>query len=100
MWTQKTLNLKARSRGFHLITDEIEQQLPQISTLSVGLLHLFIQHTSASLTLNENADPTVRMDMEAHFNKYVPERASYYSILMREMTTCLPILKHHYLAAV
>ncbi|WP_319535602.1 secondary thiamine-phosphate synthase enzyme YjbQ [uncultured Vibrio sp.] len=78
MWTQKTLNLKARSRGFHLITDEIEQQLPQISTLSVGLLHLFIQHTSASLTLNENADPTVRMDMEAHFNKYVPERASYY----------------------
>ncbi|MFH4483896.1 secondary thiamine-phosphate synthase enzyme YjbQ [Vibrio diabolicus] len=69
MWAQKTLQLKARSRGFHLITDEIEQQLPQINELSVGLLHLFIQHTSASLTLNENADPTVRMDMEAHFNR-------------------------------
>lgn len=75
MWAQKTLQLKARSRGFHLVTDEIEQQLPQIQSLSVGLLHLFIQHTSASLTLNENADPTVRMDMEAHFNKFVPERA-------------------------
>ncbi|MDA0149905.1 secondary thiamine-phosphate synthase enzyme YjbQ [Vibrio sp. LaRot3] len=78
MWSQKTINLQQRSRGFHLITDEIEQQLPQISSLSVGLLHLFIQHTSASLTLNENADPTVRHDMEKHFNKFVPERAPYY----------------------
>ena len=78
MWAQKTLQLKARSRGFHLITDEIEQQLPQINELSVGLLHLFIQHTSASLTLNENADPTVRMDMESHFNHFVPERQPYY----------------------
>lgn len=78
MWSQKTINLQQRSRGFHLITDEIEQQLPQISSLSVGLLHLFIQHTSASLTLNENADPTVRYDMEKHFNKFVPERAPYY----------------------
>ncbi|MGR5471084.1 YjbQ family protein, partial [Vibrio astriarenae] len=72
MWAQRTLQLKARCRGFHLINDEIEQQLPEIQSLSVGLLHLFIQHTSASLTLNENADPTVRMDMEAHFNKFVP----------------------------
>ncbi|PFG55169.1 secondary thiamine-phosphate synthase enzyme [Vibrio sp. ES.051] len=78
MWTQKTLQLKAKPRGFHLITDEIEQQLPQLNELSVGLLHLFIQHTSASLTLNENADPTVRMDMESHFNQYVPEGAPYY----------------------
>lgn len=78
MWSQKTLHLRARPRGFHLITDEIEQQLPEIRRVSVGLLHLFIQHTSASLTLNENADPTVRMDMEAHFNQFVPERASYY----------------------
>ena len=78
MWAQKTLQLKARSRGFHLVTDEIEQQLPQIQSLSVGLLHLFIQHTSASLTLNENADPTVRMDMEAHFNELAPENAPYY----------------------
>ncbi|MDR9825431.1 secondary thiamine-phosphate synthase enzyme YjbQ [Vibrio sp. FNV 38] len=78
MWSQKTIHLREYSRGFHLITDEIEQQLTQISTLNVGLLHLFIQHTSASLTLNENADPTVRMDMEQHFNHFVPERAAYY----------------------
>ncbi|GAA5648505.1 secondary thiamine-phosphate synthase enzyme YjbQ [Vibrio proteolyticus] len=78
MWSQNTLHLRARPRGFHLITDEIEQQLPEIRRVSVGLLHLFIQHTSASLTLNENADPTVRMDMEVHFNQFVPERASYY----------------------
>lgn len=78
MWTQKSITLKARKRGFHLITDEIEQQLPQIQSVSVGLLHLFIQHTSASLTLNENADPTVRADLEAHFERFVPERAPYY----------------------
>ncbi|CAH6850107.1 UPF0047 protein YjbQ [Vibrio chagasii] len=78
MWIQKTIHLSAQKRGFHLITDEIEQQIHEISSLSVGLLHLFIQHTSASLTLNENADPTVRSDMEAHFNKFVPERAPYY----------------------
>ncbi|MGR5297265.1 secondary thiamine-phosphate synthase enzyme YjbQ [Vibrio mediterranei] len=78
MWQQKTLYLSAKARGFHLITDEIEQQLPQLKDYSVGLLHLFIQHTSASLTLNENADPTVRSDMESHFNRYVPENAPYY----------------------
>ncbi|MGD8173045.1 secondary thiamine-phosphate synthase enzyme YjbQ [Vibrio sp. TRT 21S02] len=78
MWVQRTIQLQARKRGFHLITDEIEQQLPQINGLSVGMLQLFIQHTSASLTLNENADPTVRLDMEQHFNQFVPERATYY----------------------
>ena len=78
MWIQKTIHLNAKKRGFHLITDEIEQQIHEINSLSVGLLHLFIQHTSASLTLNENADPTVRSDMESHFNKFVPERAPYY----------------------
>ncbi|MEF1289474.1 secondary thiamine-phosphate synthase enzyme YjbQ [Vibrio sp. M260118] len=78
MWTQKTIQIRAKSRGFHLITDEIEQQLPQIRDYSVGLLHLFIQHTSASLTINENADPTVRHDMERHFNQSVPECAPYY----------------------
>ncbi|CAH6950700.1 UPF0047 protein YjbQ [Vibrio chagasii] len=78
MWIQKTIHLNAQKRGFHLITDEIEQQIHEMSSLSVGLLHLFIQHTSASLTLNENADPTVRSDMESHFNKFVPERAPYY----------------------
>lgn len=78
MWFQKTIHLNARKRGFHLISDEIEQHINDINCPSVGLLHLFIQHTSASLTLNENADPTVRADMESHFNRYVPERAPYY----------------------
>ncbi len=78
MWKQKSIQLRARSRGFHLVTDEIEQQLVEISNYSVGILHLFIQHTSASLTINENADPTVRTDMEKHFNHFVPERAPYY----------------------
>jgi secondary thiamine-phosphate synthase enzyme len=78
MWQQKHLTLKARRRGFHLISDEIEQQLPELRQVNIGLLHLFIQHTSASLTINENADDTVRHDMERHFNQYVPERAAYY----------------------
>jgi secondary thiamine-phosphate synthase enzyme len=78
MWQQTSFSLKPRPRGFHLISDEVRQNLPAISHLSVGIVHLFIQHTSASLTLNENADPTVRKDMESHFNMAVPERASYY----------------------
>ncbi|MFC1236942.1 secondary thiamine-phosphate synthase enzyme YjbQ [Vibrio sp. F74] len=78
MWQQATIHLQPKSRGFHLITDEIQQNVQEISAISIGLLHLFIQHTSASLTLNENADPTVRSDMESHFHKFVPERASYY----------------------
>ena len=77
-WQQKTIQLKPRTRGFHIIDDELLRQLPEISQYKVGLLHLFIQHTSASLTINENADPTVRMDMESHFNHFVPERQSYY----------------------
>ncbi|KXI21607.1 secondary thiamine-phosphate synthase enzyme YjbQ [Photobacterium sanguinicancri] len=78
MWFQKIIQLSAQSRGFHLVTTEIEQQLTELSSISIGLAHLFIQHTSASLTINENADPTVRHDMEAHFNRFVPERAPYY----------------------
>ncbi|PMK01940.1 secondary thiamine-phosphate synthase enzyme YjbQ [Vibrio sp. 10N.261.55.A7] len=78
MWFQKNIQLSARERGFHLITDEIEQQIPELSSFSIGVLHLFIQHTSASLTINENADPTVRLDMEAHFNRFVPQNAPYY----------------------
>ena len=77
-WQQKIIQLKPRSRGFHIIDDELLRQLPEIRQYKVGLLHLFIQHTSASLTINENADPTVRMDMESHFNHFVPERQSYY----------------------
>lgn len=78
MWHQTELTLKARSRGFHLVTDEILCQLTELKDIDCGILHLFIKHSSASITLNENADPTVRSDMEAHFNHFVPERAPYY----------------------
>src|SRR5690606_7817266 len=77
-WIQKTLQLKPRPRGFHLVTGEILPQLPELQTLRVGLLHLFIQHTSASLTLNENADPTVREDFEGHFSRMVPDNQAGY----------------------
>ncbi|MCR6641822.1 MAG: secondary thiamine-phosphate synthase enzyme YjbQ [Sporocytophaga sp.] len=65
-------------RGFHLITGKIESQIPELKNVSVGLAHIFIHHTSASLTINENADPTVRQDFESQFNKMVPENAPYY----------------------
>ncbi len=78
MSTQKTIQLKARARGFHLITRDIEQALPELADVSVGLLHVFIQHTSASLTINENADPTVRVDFEEVFSRLVPENQPYY----------------------
>jgi len=78
MWQQTEIRLKARNRGFHLITDEVLMQLPQLAEIQCGILHVFIKHSSASITLNENADPTVRSDMEAHFNHFVPERAPYY----------------------
>lgn len=78
MWLQKQITLQSRSRGFHLITSEILEQVPEISKLRIGLANIFIQHTSASLTLNENASPEVRSDMEKHFNKMIPENAPYY----------------------
>jgi len=78
MWIQKEFNLTAKPRGFHLITDEIIKALPELKQIDCGLLHLFIQHTSASLTINENADSTVRQDLESHFNIFVPEKAPYY----------------------
>lgn len=77
-WYQKELVLTPRSRGFHLVTGQILAEMPEIGRFEVGLAHFFIQHTSASLALNENADPTVRSDMEAHFNHMVPENAPYY----------------------
>jgi secondary thiamine-phosphate synthase enzyme len=77
-WLQKELTLSPRPRGFHLVTAEIVRQLPELADFKVGLAHIFIQHTSASLALNENADPTVRGDMEAHFNVLAPENAPYY----------------------
>jgi secondary thiamine-phosphate synthase enzyme len=75
---QKEIHLSPRSRGFHLVTREILEQLPELSEYSVGMANIFICHTSASLTLNENADPDVRVDFESHFNEYVPENAPYY----------------------
>ena len=78
MIIQKEITLQARNRGFHLVTTEIIAQIPELKTIRQGLLHIFIKHTSASLTLNENADPTVRTDFESHFNRTVPENASYF----------------------
>ncbi|GHG77808.1 hypothetical protein GCM10010919_33730 [Alishewanella longhuensis] len=79
MWLQKELSLQARKRGFHLITDEVLRQLPQLEQFSVGICHIFIKHSSASLTINENADPTVRQDFEQFFNQAVPENEPYYT---------------------
>ena len=75
---QKEIVLPPFRRGFHLITNIIEKEVPEIREINRGLLHVFIKHTSASLSINENADPTVRMDFESHFNVMVPENASYY----------------------
>ncbi|GAB3722280.1 secondary thiamine-phosphate synthase enzyme YjbQ [Hymenobacter agri] len=75
---QKQLRLPAMRRGFHLITEYIVQELPELMRVRAGLLHVFIQHTSASLCLNENADPTVRHDFEQFFNRLAPENAPYF----------------------
>ncbi len=75
---QKEIQLKSRNRGFHLITSEIESALSELKEIRVGQLQVFIKHTSASLTINENADPTVRTDFESHMNVMVPENALYY----------------------
>jgi secondary thiamine-phosphate synthase enzyme len=78
-WFQKEFSVSARKRGFHLVTSEILSKIPEITAIRSGLLHLFIKHTSASLTVNENADPSVRADMERHFNILAPENARYYT---------------------
>ena len=75
---QKEVQLIAKSRGFHLITREVLNAIPEISNIKVGQLQVFIKHTSASLTINENADPTVRQDFESHINVMVPENQPYY----------------------
>ena len=82
IWEQTFIELGARPRGFHLVTSEVLAQAPDLSHCQVGLLHLFIQHTSASLAINENADPDVRGDLERHFNVMVPERAPHYEHVM------------------
>jgi secondary thiamine-phosphate synthase enzyme len=79
MWIQRHLRLSPQPRGFHLITREVVEALPELEELSVGMLHLLIQHTSASLTLNENASPDVRRDFRAWFDRAVPEGADYWS---------------------
>jgi secondary thiamine-phosphate synthase enzyme len=75
---QKEITLSGKKRGFHLITKEIMDEIHEIKNMSNGIMHIFIKHTSASLTINENADPDVRKDMEMHFNKTIPENAPYY----------------------
>ena len=75
---QKEIRLKPFSRGYHLITREVLDNISEISAINMGMLQVFIKHTSASLTINENADPTVRDDFESHMNEMVPENAPYY----------------------
>lgn len=76
-WNQRTVHLPAHPRGFHLITREVVAALPELARIEVGLLHLFLQHTSASLTINENADPDVPADLESSFSAFAPEDFPY-----------------------
>lgn len=78
MWAQYEFRLSAKQRGFYLVTKDVISQLSALKSLEIGSLHLFIQHTSASLAINENADPSVRQDLESHFNHFVPEGEAYY----------------------
>ncbi|MGC6430252.1 MAG: secondary thiamine-phosphate synthase enzyme YjbQ [Jejuia sp.] len=77
-WVQREIKIQPVPRGFHLITGEVLQAIPEIKQITTGQLQVFIKHTSASLTINENADYTVRTDFESHFNKMIPENATYY----------------------
>jgi secondary thiamine-phosphate synthase enzyme len=79
MWVQREVTLEPRPRGFHLVTREVVGALPELGDIQIGLLHLLIQHTSASLALNENASPDVRRDFETYFNQLVPEDAPYWT---------------------
>jgi secondary thiamine-phosphate synthase enzyme len=81
-WIQRSLTLEPKPRGFHLVTEEILRSLPEVGEISVGLAHFFILHTSASLSLNENASPSVRTDFETHVNRMVPEGAPYWTHTM------------------
>ena len=78
MIIQKEFSLEPRKRGFHLVTSEVLKHIPELKQVKAGIAHIHIKHTSASLTINENADPTVRSNMEWHFNVLVPEDAPYY----------------------
>jgi secondary thiamine-phosphate synthase enzyme len=78
-WVQRVIELAPRPRGFHLVTSEVVEAMPELSDVQTGLLSLLIQHTSASLSMNENASPDVRRDLETWFNEAVPEDAAYWS---------------------
>ncbi len=78
MWHQKQIRLSPKTRGYHIITDEVVREVPKIKEISTGIAHIFIKHTSASLTINENADPSVRRDFLTHFKRMVPEDTSMY----------------------
>jgi secondary thiamine-phosphate synthase enzyme len=82
MWVQRPIRLQPRARGFHLVTTEVLEALPELGQIATGLLHLFIQHTSASLALNENASPDVRRDLESWFDRAVPEAAPYWTHIL------------------
>ena len=77
-WYQKEISLTPKGRGFHLVTEEIVKQIPEIKKIKTGLMHILIKHTSASITLNENYDPDVRLDMEKYFNRTVKENEPWY----------------------
>jgi secondary thiamine-phosphate synthase enzyme len=79
MWIQKEISLRSRNKGFHLITDEILSNIPEIHQIKIGLVNLLLKHTSASLSLNENSDPDVRTDMKKFFEKLVPENEPYFN---------------------
>lgn len=79
MWVQKTITLKQKARGFHLVHDELVAQLDELAQFQIGLVNILIQHTSASITINENADPTVRDDFERYFSRVAPENEPYYT---------------------
>ena len=78
MWIQKEIRISPKPRGFHLITGELLRELPELRDFKVGMMNIFLMHTSASLTINENADPAVREDFESYFNHAVPEDEPYY----------------------
>ena len=78
MWFQKDIKVDSKKRGFHVITEQVLSEIPEIKKINIGILHLFIKHTSASLTINENTDKSVRQDFENHFNYLVPENQPYF----------------------
>ena len=77
-WAQKEIVLPSFERGYHIITNLILNEIEELKEINIGIAYIFIKHTSASLTINENADPTVRLDFESHINKMIPENAPYY----------------------